>query len=146
MKPWFYLFFLYNPCGKYCVITLIFNNHNSCTIYCTYAHWYIQVLQQNVYRSGTLLWIGVCTVQDDCVACSKFWTHVCGWFIIGLSYWKHPSWLNGGRWGRVSLTFPPKVGALFMVVGGTYGLSLPLWGFLCDSKVEIFLYHEMTFA
>merc|ERR1712088_1033312 len=27
-----------------------------------------------------------------------------------------------------------QVGALFMVVGGTYGLSLPLWGFLCDSK------------
>merc|ERR1712013_763932 len=28
-----------------------------------------------------------------------------------------------------------QVGALFMVVGGTYGLSLPLWGFLCDSKL-----------
>merc|ERR1719474_1110345 len=28
-----------------------------------------------------------------------------------------------------------QVGALFMVVGGTYGLSLPLWGFLCDSKM-----------
>ena len=23
-----------------------------------------------------------------------------------------------------------------MVVGGTYGLSLPLWGFLCDSKLS----------
>jgi len=29
-----------------------------------------------------------------------------------------------------------QVGALFMVVGGTYGLSLPLWGFLCDSKLS----------
>lgn len=28
-----------------------------------------------------------------------------------------------------------QVGALFMVVGGTYGLSLPLWGYLCDSKL-----------
>jgi len=28
-----------------------------------------------------------------------------------------------------------QVGALFMVVGGTYGLSLPLWGVLCDSKL-----------
>merc|ERR1719391_1122571 len=28
-----------------------------------------------------------------------------------------------------------QVGALFMVVGGTYGLSLPLWGMLCDSKL-----------
>jgi hypothetical protein len=27
-----------------------------------------------------------------------------------------------------------QVGALFMVVGGTYGLSLPLWGFICDLK------------
>ena len=32
-----------------------------------------------------------------------------------------------------------------MVVGGTYGLSLPLWGFLCDSKVGLYFY-EMTFA
>ena len=22
-----------------------------------------------------------------------------------------------------------------MVVGGTYGLSLPLWGYLCDSQI-----------
>jgi len=28
-----------------------------------------------------------------------------------------------------------QVGALFMVVGGTYGLSLPLWGYLCDSTL-----------
>jgi len=28
-----------------------------------------------------------------------------------------------------------QVGALFMVVGGTYGLSLPLWGWLCDSQL-----------
>jgi len=28
-----------------------------------------------------------------------------------------------------------QVGALFMAVGGTYGLSLPLWGLLCDSKL-----------
>ena len=28
-----------------------------------------------------------------------------------------------------------QVGALFMVVGGTYGLSLPLWGYLCDSQM-----------
>jgi len=28
-----------------------------------------------------------------------------------------------------------QVGALFMVVGGTYGISLPLWGFLCDSPM-----------
>jgi len=28
-----------------------------------------------------------------------------------------------------------QVGALFMVVGGTYGLSLPLWGYLCDSTI-----------
>jgi len=28
-----------------------------------------------------------------------------------------------------------QVGALFMVVGGTYGLSLPLWGYLCDSQL-----------
>jgi len=28
-----------------------------------------------------------------------------------------------------------QVGALFMVVGGTYGLSLPVWGLLCDSKL-----------
>ena len=28
-----------------------------------------------------------------------------------------------------------QVGALFMVVGGTYGLSLPLWGYLCDSQI-----------
>jgi len=28
-----------------------------------------------------------------------------------------------------------QVGALFMVVGGTYGISLPLWGFLCDSPL-----------
>jgi len=27
-----------------------------------------------------------------------------------------------------------QVGALFMVVGGAYGLSLPLWGVLCDCK------------
>lgn len=27
-----------------------------------------------------------------------------------------------------------QVGALFMVVGGAYGLSLPLWGIMCDSK------------
>ena len=27
-----------------------------------------------------------------------------------------------------------------MVVGGTYGLSLPLWGFLCDSKVGLFYF------
>lgn len=30
---------------------------------------------------------------------------------------------------------PFQIGALFMVVGGTYGLSLPLWGVLCDSKM-----------
>jgi len=29
-----------------------------------------------------------------------------------------------------------QVGALFMVVGGTYGLSLPLWGYLCDSQLS----------
>jgi len=29
-----------------------------------------------------------------------------------------------------------QVGALFMVVGGTYGLSLPLWGIMCDSKLR----------
>ena len=28
-----------------------------------------------------------------------------------------------------------QVGALFMVVGGTYGISLPLWGYLCDSNL-----------
>ena len=28
-----------------------------------------------------------------------------------------------------------QVGALFMVVGGTYGISLPLWGYLCDSQL-----------
>ena len=28
-----------------------------------------------------------------------------------------------------------QVGALFMVVGGTYGLGLPLWGYLCDSQM-----------
>jgi len=28
-----------------------------------------------------------------------------------------------------------QVGALFMVVGGTYGLSLPVWGYLCDSQL-----------
>jgi hypothetical protein len=28
-----------------------------------------------------------------------------------------------------------QIGALFMVVGGTYGLSLPVWGILCDSKL-----------
>lgn len=26
-----------------------------------------------------------------------------------------------------------QVGTLFMVVGGSYGLSLPIWGFLCDA-------------
>lgn len=31
---------------------------------------------------------------------------------------------------------PFQVGALFMVIGGTYGLSLPLWGVLCDSKLS----------
>ena len=31
--------------------------------------------------------------------------------------------------------FPLQVGALFMVVGGTYGISLPLWGYLCDSNL-----------
>ena len=31
--------------------------------------------------------------------------------------------------------FPSQVGALFMVVGGTYGISLPLWGYLCDSNL-----------
>ncbi|XP_023340181.1 MFS-type transporter SLC18B1 [Eurytemora carolleeae] len=30
---------------------------------------------------------------------------------------------------------PFQCGALFMVVGGTYGLSLPLWGMVCDSKL-----------
>jgi MFS family permease len=29
-----------------------------------------------------------------------------------------------------------QVGALFMAVGGTYGISLPLWGFLCDSTLS----------
>jgi len=28
-----------------------------------------------------------------------------------------------------------QVGALFMVMGGTYGISLPFWGFLCDSTM-----------
>jgi len=28
-----------------------------------------------------------------------------------------------------------QVGALFMVMGGTYGISLPFWGFLCDSTL-----------
>jgi len=28
-----------------------------------------------------------------------------------------------------------QIGAFFMVLGGSYGLSLPLWGFLCDLKV-----------
>jgi len=28
-----------------------------------------------------------------------------------------------------------QVGALFMAVGGTYGISLPLWGTLCDSNL-----------
>lgn len=27
-----------------------------------------------------------------------------------------------------------QVGSLFMVIGGSYGISLPLWGFLCDAK------------
>jgi len=27
-----------------------------------------------------------------------------------------------------------QIGAFFMVLGGSYGLSLPLWGFLCDLK------------
>jgi len=27
-----------------------------------------------------------------------------------------------------------QVGSLFMVMGGSYGLSLPLWGFLCDAR------------
>jgi len=27
-----------------------------------------------------------------------------------------------------------QIGAFFMVMGGSYGLSLPLWGFLCDLK------------
>ena len=30
-----------------------------------------------------------------------------------------------------------------MVVGGTYGLSLPLWGFLCDSKVPLKPSHSL---
>ena len=28
-----------------------------------------------------------------------------------------------------------QIGAFFMVLGGSYGLSLPLWGYLCDLKV-----------
>jgi len=28
-----------------------------------------------------------------------------------------------------------QVGALFMACGGTYGISLPLWGYLCDSTI-----------
>ena len=41
-----------------------------------------------------------------------------------------------------------QVGALFMVVGGTYGLSLPLWGFLCDSKVliKLFSFYQIVFT
>ena len=31
-----------------------------------------------------------------------------------------------------------QIGAFFMVMGGSYGLSLPLWGFLCDLKVAQF--------
>jgi len=42
--------------------------------------------------------------------------------------------LHDIRPGGVPLT-SFQVGALFMVVGGTYGLSLPLWGMLCDSKL-----------
>ena len=41
------------------------------------------------------------------------------------------------------IDFSTKVGALFMVVGGTYGLSLPLWGFLCDSKVPLKPSHSL---
>ena len=49
---------------------------------------------------------------------------------------------------RLSFTFAPQVGALFMVVGGTYGLSLPLWGFLCDSKVlvKLFSFYQLGFT
>lgn len=35
--------------------------------------------------------------------------------------------------GEILTSF--QIGALFMVVGGTYGLSLPVWGILCDSKL-----------
>ena len=36
---------------------------------------------------------------------------------------------------HVHLSLLSQVGALFMVVGGTYGISLPLWGWLCDSNL-----------
>ena len=32
-----------------------------------------------------------------------------------------------------------------MVLGGSYGLSLPLWGYLCDLKVGTRVSHFYTF-